>query len=84
MTKHATCNKRLEKHTFAKAGRNQGKIAAELSWNQQSVSYLINRNVTPGKRKGCPLFDQAKQQRLVDFVTKSLENGPSEYVLFSF
>jgi hypothetical protein len=80
MSKHATRDDRLRIHSLSAAGFTNKQIGEEVGYSEQRVSYLLRAPVSPRKRKGRPpIFDDAKRQRLADFVTASPENRQMEY-----
>ncbi len=79
-TKHATRDKRLQVHTLAGMEMAVKDIAAKMSFTTDRVYYILKCPVSPRKRKGRPpIFDEAKRQRLVEFVVQLPENRQMAY-----
>jgi hypothetical protein len=80
MSKHATRDDCLQIHSLSAASFTNKQIGEEVGYSEQRVSYLLCAPVSPRKRKGRQLiFDDAKCQRLADFVAASPENRQMEY-----
>jgi tRNA U38,U39,U40 pseudouridine synthase TruA len=83
MSKQASRDDHLKIHALASAGLKNKQIAEQMGYSKQRVPYLRKAPVSPRKRKGRPpIFDEAKRQKLVNFVTASPENRQLEYFRF--
>jgi transcriptional regulator len=75
MSKQAGQDDCLKMHVLASAGLKNKHIAEQMGRSEQQVSYLRKALVSLRKRRGRPpIFDKAKCQISVDFVTASPKN----------